>query len=375
MRDLYEVLGVNRKADTNEIRTAYKQLAKEHHPDKGGDPEKFKELSQAHETLSDDAKRRAYDMTGSINDQQPNGFDPTSMPFGMPPDVFSHMFGGMFPGGNPGGAPRKREGKGPGKTQEIPLRIIDYYQGRTLNVKLGRQISCKTCSGSGGSSFEDCSTCNGAGQVNQRIQMGPIQMVTQTSCPPCGGKGRKTIGKCMSCSGRGVTHEEKTLEIKVEPGMLPGNTILFSGMCSDHPGFTEAGDVTIILRESDEDTHDTSQWTRDGSRLKTTVGISLTESLLGTVKIVKGHPGYPQGLPIEIPAGVQNMWLGTYPTLGMPIRGTPKYGEANVTVIVTPTEVELSTLKENSVLLKNCFPPLGPGPEGVTVVNRGSWKA
>ena len=143
MRDLYEVLGVNRTADTNEIRTAYKQLAKEHHPDKGGDPEKFKELSQAHETLSDSAKRRAYDMTGNINEQPSNGFDPTSMPFGMPPDVFSHMFGGMFPGGHPGGPQRKREGKGPGKTQEIPLRIIDYYQGRTLNVKLGRQISCK----------------------------------------------------------------------------------------------------------------------------------------------------------------------------------------------------------------------------------------
>jgi DnaJ-class molecular chaperone len=98
MVDLYSVLGVSKNADISEIRSAYKQLAREHHPDKGGDPEKFKDLSQAHEILSDPQKRRMYDMTGSISDQ-PQGM-PQGHPFGNPfgggmPDVFNHMFGGM----------------------------------------------------------------------------------------------------------------------------------------------------------------------------------------------------------------------------------------------------------------------------------------
>jgi DnaJ-class molecular chaperone len=83
--------------------------------------------------------------------------------------------------------------------------------------------------------------------------------------------------------------------------MMPGNTIIFSGLCSEHPQFTEAGDVTVILREADEESEETGQWSREGSRLKRTVTINLTEALLGTIKMVKGHPGYPNGLPIEIP--------------------------------------------------------------------------
>jgi DnaJ-class molecular chaperone len=136
-RDLYTVLGVSKSAETQEIRSAYKQLAKEHHPDKGGDPEKFKELSQAHEVLSDEGRRKMYDMTGSISEQGgpggPGGPFGGGMPFPMS-EMFGGMFGGMFPGGPMGtGGPMgmgmrqgKREGKAPGKTQDLPLRISDY---------------------------------------------------------------------------------------------------------------------------------------------------------------------------------------------------------------------------------------------------------
>jgi len=386
-KNLYSILGVARNADTSEIRTAYKQLAKEHHPDKGGDVEKFKELSQAHEILSDDSKRRMYDMTGSVSDQPQQEFNHN--PFGMP-GTFSNMFGGMFPGGGfpgagfpgagfPGAMPgqRKREGKGPGKNQEIPLRLDDYYKGRNLSVKLGRQGTCKTCKGSGGASMKTCDQCSGRGQLNQMINMGPIQMMAQTPCPPCSGRGQQTVGRCSGCSGRGLTHEEKTMEVKVEPGMMPGNTIVFSGMCSDHPQFTEAGDVTVILREADEENEHAAQWSREGSRLKVTVKINLTEALLGTIKMIKGHPGYPNGLPIEVPAGVQNMWIGTFPGIGMPIRGTPRHGDGLITVIVTPTEIELQALKSNSFLLKTCLPPLEPSPDTTATIslNVGKWQA
>jgi len=368
-KNLYSVLGVSNGADTEEIRKAYKTLAREHHPDKGGDPEKFKELSQAHEILSDDAKRRNYDITGSTSEQ------PQHNPFGMP-EAFSQMFGGMFPGPmgpmGPGGQ-RKREGKGPGKNQDIPLKLDDYYKGRNLNIKLGRQCTCKSCKGLGGSSTETCRQCGGRGQLNQMINMGPIQMMAQTPCPPCNGKGQQSVGRCATCGGRGMTHEEKTMDIKVEPGMMPGNTVVFPGMCSDHPQFTEAGDVTVILREAEEENNDTAQWTREGSRLKMTVTVNLTEALLGTVKMVKGHPGYSSGLPIEIPVGVQNMWMGTFSGLGMPIRGTPRYGDAVITVLVQPTDLELQALKANGIMVKAFMPVLGSVTEGVVSLNVGKW--
>ena len=202
-------------------------------------------------------------------------------------------------------------------------------------------------------------------------------MMAQTPCPPCNGKGQQAVGRCSTCGGRGLSHEEKNMDIKVEPGMMPGNTIVFSGMCSDHPQFTEAGDVTVILREAEEENPDTAQWSREGSRLKTTIHLTLTESLLGTIKMLKGHPGYTNGLPIEIPVGVQNMWVGTFSGLGMPIRGTPRYGDAIVTVLVQPTEIELHSLKANSIMLKTFMPPLPPvaGTEGAISLNQGKWQA
>lgn len=387
-RNLYSVLGVSKDADIGTIRTAYKQLAKEHHPDKGGNPEKFKELSEAHEVLSDDGRRRLYDMTGSISEQSGG---PGQSPFqgggfGMPgmsgmPDVFSHMFGGMFPGGPMGpmghGPQRRREGKGPGKNQEIPLRLVDYYHGRNLGIKLGRQCFCKGCKGSGGTSSKPCDHCGGRGQINQVVQMGPIQMVSQATCPPCGGKGQQVLGKCAACGGRGMAHEEKTMDVKVEPGMMSGNTLVFPGMCSDHPSFTEAGDVTVILREADEDNADTAQWAREGTRLKLTVTVGLSEALLGTIKVVKGHPGYPNGLPLEIPVGVQNLWSGTFPGLGMPIRGTPRHGDAIITVLVSPTDAELQALKANGLMMKTFMPAVQNGidPNATVSLNVGKWSA
>ena len=383
-RDLYEVLGLSRDADTSEIRSAYKQLAKEHHPDKGGDPEKFKELSQAHETLSDEGKRRMYDMTGSIS-EQPSGF-PGNMPPGGIPDMFSQMFGGMFPGGpgfggfgggpgGPGGpGQRRREGKAPGKTQDLPLRIGDYYNGRALNVKLGRHSFCTGCKGSGAASSQTCSDCGGQGQVRQMVNMGPIQMLSQGPCHACRGRGQQLIGKCSGCQGRGLLPDEKALEIKIEPGMMSGNTVVFPGMCSDSQGFSEPGDVSVVLREADEE-GDAKLWVREGNRLKTSIQISLSEALLGTVKILKGHPGFPGGVPIEIPPGVQNMWTGTMPTLGMPVRGTPKFGEACVSILVIPTNEELEALKSQAIMIKSVMPAIPAVPECSETVRIGRWAA
>jgi DnaJ family protein A protein 2 len=370
MPDLYSLLGVPRDAEISQIRTAYKQLAKEHHPDKGGDPEKFKEISQAHEILSDDSKRKMYDMTGSTSDQ-PQGGNPfgNGNPFGGMPDIFQMFGGGMF-AGNSG---QKQNGKGPGKTQDLSLCISDFYHGRTINLKLARQSPCTPCKGIGSLTTKPCDSCGGQGQIRQMIQMGPMQMMTHAPCPACHGKGQQPVGKCNSCKGRGSNAEEKTLEIKIEPGMASGNTVVFPGMCSAHPGFTEAGDLTVLLREADEEGMAAS-WSREGSKLKTSITINLTDVLLGTKKLLLGHPGFVNGVPIEIPAGVQNMWTGTIPGLGMPIRGTPKFGDAYVTVLVVPTMEETQALRDNSIMLKSMMPIQSETPDWRDEIRTGRWS-
>ena len=371
MSDLYSLLGVSRDADTSQIRTAYKQLAKEHHPDKGGDPEKFKEISQAHEVLCDDSRRKMYDMTGSTSEQQQgNPFNGGGgMPFGGMPEVFSQMFGGgMFSGqGN-----KKQNGKGPGRIQDLPLRISDFYHGRTLNLKLARQTPCGPCKGSGALTTKPCDTCGGQGQVRQVIQMGPMQMMTHGPCPACEGKGHQSVGTCSKCEGRGLNSEEKALEIKIEPGMSSGNTVVFPGMCSAHRNFTEPGDLTVVLREADEEGM-AAKWSREGIKLKTTLTINLTEALLGTTKLVLGHPGFVNGVPIEIPAGVQNMWTGTIPGLGMPVRGTPKFGDALVSILIVPTAEETQALKANALMLKSMLPSQADIPVW-SDVRSGRWS-
>lgn len=372
---MYSVLGVPRSADTSDIRTAYKQLAKEHHPDKGGDPEKFKELSQAHEILCDPERRKMYDMTGSTSEQ--NQGMPSMNPFGGMPGMnpfggMAGMFGHMFNGGA-AGSRQRRQAKAPGKTQEIPLTISDYYQGRHLNVKFARQSFCKICKGNGAASTKKCDPCNGLGQVRQVIQMGPMQMMTEGPCPGCGGSGQQPEGQCSGCHGKCFIQEAKSLDIKVEPGMMPGNTVVFPGMCSDTQGFTEAGDVTVVLREADE-TEVTSKWAREGNRLKTSITINLTEALLGTTKVIYGHPGFPKGVPVDIPVGVQNLWTGTIPGLGMPIRGTPKFGEAYITVLVLPTAQETEALKSQSEQLKAFLPAKPEVDECSESVRNGNWS-
>ena len=379
MVDLYGLLGVSRNADTNEIRSAYKQLAKEHHPDKGGDPEKFKQINMANEILSDDERRKMYDITGSTSEQPGQGMGGNPFGPGAGFGGFSQMFGGMFPGMHPGmrpaGQSKRREGKGPGKTQDIPLRMSDYYHGKHFSVKLGRQAFCKMCKGTGAESTKHCEQCNGQGQVRHIMQMGPIQMVSQSDCNNCSGSGQQRVGQCNGCSGRALLHEERTLEVKVEPGMMSGNTVMFAGMCSDHAQFTEAGDVTVVLREAEEE-GDSAIWVREGTKLKTSITVNLTEALLGTTVVLKGHPGYPDGLFIDIAIGVQNNWTGVFPALGMPIRGTPKFGEAYITVNIIPTEQEISALKSNNAIMKSFLPQLRPvTSNGPPVVQFGRWSA
>lgn len=363
--DLYRVLGVARDADVNEIRKAFKKQAMQHHPDKGGDPEKFKKLQHAHEILTDERRRQIYDMTGS-EDGEMGGGGPGRGPGGFPFDIgsiFGNManFGGMgmagmFPGmgggmkSGPGS--RVRRPKAPPKIQEIPLRLYDYYHGRTFHVKFDRQKFCEQCKGEGATSFQSCSPCQGRGIKRQVVVMGPMHMVNEGPCGDCNGAGKVASGSCYMCSGKKTRNQEKILEVKIEPGMKPGEVLVFPNECSDDPNYDEPGDVHFILVEAGGD----DGWTRQGDDLHTDIHINLVDSLLGCKRTLNGHPGYADGLEIIVPVGTMNNEVITIQEKGMIKKGSAAgFGTLFCRIHVSVTEKEHNCLKENSGILNTIF--------------------
>ena len=358
--DLYNVLGVSRDADTNEIKKAFKKQAMTHHPDKGGDPEEFKRIQHAHEVLTDDQKRKVYDMTGSDNGEMPQG-NPFGggMPFDMG-DLFGGLFGGMGgmnmggmgPGG-PGG-PRARvvrRPQGPPKTMELPLTLKDYYSGKKIQLKFERAKFCKACKGEGATSFQSCGTCKGHGIVRQMVMMGPIHMVNEGPCRDCNGQGKSAAGNCYVCGGKKVRPEEKQIEVSIEPGMKPGEVLVFSKECSDDPNYEEPGDVHILLQEAQGD----NGWDRKGDDLETQIPLTLSESMLGCTKTLGGHPGYPDGLTIQIECGVQNNKTLVYQDKGMIKKGSSSYGNLHCKIHINVTDKDREILKRNEPVLKAMF--------------------
>lgn len=360
--DLYSVLGVGKQADASEIRKAYLQLSRIHHPDKGGDEATFKKIQQAHEVLSDERKRQIYDMTGSVDGEMPSG----PMGGGGFPFDLGGLFGGfggmggigsMFMGGGgPGQGPRSRvrRPKAPPKITEIPLRLSDYYHGRQIQVRFERQTFCNACQGQGATSFQSCSPCQGRGIVRQIMQMGPIQMVNEGPCRECSGAGKIASGNCYKCGGKKTLPEEKTLEVKIEPGMKPGEVLVFPKACSDDPSFDEPGDVHFVLQEAEGD----AGWIRKGDDLHTTIGITYAESLLGSKITVQGHPGYKDGLEVSIPCGIVNREVMCIKEKGMTKR-QGGFGDLYVEVLFHCSEEGKAILERNKPLLQAMFQVTG----------------
>lgn len=350
--ELYQRLGVSKDADTAEIKKAFKKLAMTHHPDKGGDPEEFKKIQHAHEVLTDDSKRKMYDMTGSENGEAPQGMG--GMPFGFGggmPFNMGDLFGGMFGGpmGQAQGVRVKRH-QGPPKTIEIPLTLKDFYDGKTLQVKFERHKFCEACKGEGATSFQSCSTCKGQGVLRQMMMMGPIHMVNEGPCHDCKGLGKKPSGNCYVCGGKKTRAQEKTIEVKIEPGMKPGEVLVFPKECSDDPNYEEPGDVHFLLQDAAGD----EGWTRRADDLETNVHITLGESLLGCTKTLQGHPGYPSGLEVPIPGGVQNGETVILQDKGM-VKKVGGHGLLHCKIHISVSDKDREVLKRNEPLLKAMF--------------------
>ena len=361
MPSLYETLGVDRSADPGEIRKAYLKLSKTEHPDKGGDAERFKSISQAYETLSDEEKRNYYDQTGQIQgEEQGGGAHPGGIPF---PFDLGAMFGGMgFGGGGPfggmpfggggGNAVKQKRPKAPPKSHEINLTLRDFFYGKTIQLKFERQRFCVQCKGNGAATTERCASCNGSGAQERHIMIGPgMHAVSRGPCDTCAGVGKKPSGTCSKCNGSKFSNHEKILSIDVQPGMNPGETITFQNECSDHPDYEQPGDVHIIMREADEH----SSFTRIGDELSIVVNICLEESLLGCERILQGHPAHPRGLTVTIPPGTIRGDTLMIKGEGMPRRGTTQRGNLQMTISMELKQDEKEKIIKNADMIRKIF--------------------
>jgi len=276
--EYYDLLGVAPQVDIADIKKAYKKMAIKYHPDKNpNNPEavdKFKQVSEAYEVLSNEEKRKLYDQYGK--EAMKEGVHSSAE------DIFSQFFGGGFSSFFGGGGGNRGPRKGDDIVHEIPCTLEDLYKGKTTKLAVTRNVICTKCEGSGtkdkNTPSGKCKTCDGRGIRIIMKQLGPgmIQQM-QTVCNECGGKGEtvKEEDKCKNCKGKKVTKEKKILQVYVDKGMKHGQKIVFSGEADEAPG-VEAGDIIFVVTEKKHDV-----FKRNGNDLLFEYKLTLLEALCG----------------------------------------------------------------------------------------------
>lgn len=364
--NLYEILGISKSADENEIRKAYKKLCLTNHPDKGGSAEEFQKIQKAYEILSDSNKRSIYDQTGMTDENEMQGMHGMNGGVDLG-SMFANMFGGGGMFGMPGmqgmhgmnmGGMRQKRAKPHPKIHEIPVCLHDFYHGKHIKLQFERNKFCSGCKGEGFSSFSSCSTCRGNGFVEQMTMIGPGMIATSRGpCTVCSGNGKTGTKSCDKCKGKKFFKEEKSLDVRIEPGMKAGDEIVFPNECSDDINYKEAGDVHIVFQEADE----SIPMTRKGNDLYTSHTITFTESILGTSYVLKNHPKHMNGFQINIPKGILNNETIIISNEGMPIRGrfTKQFGNLHVKIEIQISQKEKDLLNEKESELKALFTSSG----------------
>lgn len=331
--DLYATLGVSRTATAEEIKKAYRRLAREHHPDANdGDPEaeaRFKQIAHAYDVLSDPARRQRYDAFGSESASGADG-DPFGAGFG---DIFDAFFGGG--GGFAGG--RRRAGPPQGGDMEVivDLSFEEAVFGTKAPVRAMVPTPCDACEATGarpGTFASRCGTCDGSGQVRQVRQSLLGQMVTAHPCPTCGGQGEVVSDPCPACGGEGRRPVERTYTVDVPPGVSNGNTLRLPGYGPAGPRGGPAGDLYVHLRVAPHD-----RFTRDGDDLLHDLHVSPSQAALGLEVDLPTLDGEER---VVVPRGTQPGTVVRLRGLGVPrVRGRGR-GDLLVTVVVdVPTDL------------------------------------
>ena len=321
--DFYETLGVSRSATDAELKSAFRKLAMQFHPDKNpGDAtaeQKFKNINEAYQCLSDGQKRAAYDRFGHAAFENGGG-GPGGMGDGFASsmsDIFEDLFGDMVGGGRRGRANGRERGSDLRYNLEITLE--DAFKGTTATIKVPSLMSCEACSGSGakaGSKPKTCGTCGGAGRV--RAQQGFFAI--ERTCPTCQGRGEMIENPCDSCRGAGRVTKERSLSVNIPAGVEDGTRIRLAGEGEAGLRGGPSGDLYIFLAMK---AHPFFQ--RDGADLFCRVPISMVHAALGgefTVHTVDGSEA-----KVKIPEGTQSGKQFKLKGKGMPILRTRDFGD------------------------------------------------
>ncbi len=347
MSDYYEILGVEKNATKDEIKSAFRRKARTLHPDVNKAPdaeEKFKELGKAYETLMDENKRATYDRYGEdgLKNAGFNTNGPFEGGFGDLNDIFNSFFGG-FGGFGFGGRPDPNAPQpGDDIRADVEITFEEAVFGVNKEVKFDHLELCPECGGTGaekGSKPVTCPTCGGTGQV-QTVARTPLGAFTQISpCPDCHGTGQKISNPCKACKGYGKIEKEKKIEIKIPAGVDNHSKIRVSGEGDAGTNGGRAGDLYVVLHVKPSE-----YYTRDGVDVYTKLQISPAQAALGDEVVIKTLDGEQK---IQIHAGIQNGNTIKIKNAGVPIISRPSQRGDHIVVVTIKIPTQMSDQERN----------------------------
>lgn len=369
-KDFYEVLGVDKNADESTIKKAYRKMAMQYHPDRNPDDkaaeEKFKEAAIAYEVLSDADKKARYDRYGHAGLENMGGGGRGFSGEGMSmDDIFEH-FGHMFgDSGSPfdsffGGRSSSRSGGGQKGTNlriKVALTLEEIEAGVRKKIKVKKQVTCKSCSGSGAKdkgSVSTCGTCNGSGYVRQIKSTFLGQMQTTVVCPKCNGSGKNITAHCTTCRGDGRTMEEDMIEIDIPAGVQEGIQLSVRGKGNAGQNGGPAGDLLVNIEEKPHD-----HFTRDGNNIIFDLFINFADVALGTNVEV---PTLTGKVKVKIPAGTQSGKIFRLKGKGLP--ALQSYDKGDQLIHVNVWTPKTMNAEETALMEKlKTMPNFKPNPE------------
>jgi molecular chaperone DnaJ len=336
-RDYYEVLGVARTATEQELKSAYRKLAHQYHPDKNqASPspeaeEKFKEAAEAYGVLSNAEQRSRYDRFGHAGVSSAASANWGAPGFGGIEDILGDLFGfgDVFGGGARSASRRSGQQRGADLRYDLEISLEQAATGMTAQLRIPKLETCETCNGAGtaaGTRPETCQTCGGAGQV--RFQQGFFSV--SRTCGNCRGTGQVITSPCESCQGQGRVEREKQIEVKIPAGVETGSRLRLQREGESGAYGGPAGDLYVVIHVAEHDLFE-----RQGNNLYASVPITFAQAALGAEVSVKTLSGDDS---LKVPAGTQTGTVFRLRGQGMPVLGGRGRGDLFVSVsVVTPT--------------------------------------
>ncbi|MCT9001216.1 molecular chaperone DnaJ [Microbacterium memoriense] len=350
MADHYEVLGVSREATPDEIKKAYRRLARELHPDvnPGEDAsERFKLVTHAYDVLSDPEQRQRYDLGGDGG-----GFGGAG--FGGFGDIFETFFGGG--GGQRAGRPRSRRERGQDALVRVTLDLKDVVFGIHRDIEVDTAVLCETCEGSccqPGTREATCDICHGSGQIQRTVRSLLGNVVTSQPCNACQGYGTTIPYPCATCQGQGRVRARRTVSLDIPAGVETGLRLQLPGSGEVGPAGGPNGDLYLEITVTPDDV-----FSRDADDLLATLEVSMPDAILGTATTITSLDG---DVDLEVRPGIQSGDVLTIKGRGItPLRGGTR-GDLRVAVqVVTPTRLDA---KERALIEDFAKKTKAPGPQ------------